>query len=79
MSNQRVYATIGPVGLACRKPNRFEAYCRSGLSLARFSASGRHSSFGAGRSEEDAFASPGGGLDRNFGRDGVVLTPNFGR
>jgi uncharacterized delta-60 repeat protein len=129
MSNQRVYATTGPVGLACRKPNRFEARCRPGLSLARFSAAGRlDSSFGrggisrvllgAGRSEEDAFASPaaiaagphgkvvvagsaqflasarrhrpardsfaiavferdGGGLDRNFGRDGVVLTPNI--
>jgi len=43
---------------------------------------------GAWRSEEDAFASPvavavferdGGGLDRNFGGDGVVLIPDFGR
>lgn len=69
MSNQRVYATTGPVGLACRKPNRFEARCRSGLSVARFSATGDlDSSFGrggvsrvplgAGRGEEDAFASP---------------------
>jgi uncharacterized delta-60 repeat protein len=128
MSNQRVYATTGPVGLACRKPNRFEARCRPGLSLARFGATGRlDSSFGrggisklalgTGRSEEDAFASPvaiaagphgkvvlagsaqyvaarhrpardafaiavfkrdGGELDRHFGHDGVVLTPDFG-
>ncbi len=130
LSNQRVYATTGPVGLACRKPNRFEARCRPGLSLARFSAAGRlDPSFGrggisrvplgSGRSEEDAFASPvaiaagphgkvvvagsaqfradprrhrpardtfaiavferdGGRLDRNFGGDGVVLTPSIG-
>ena len=130
MSNQRVYATTGPVGLACRQPNRFEARCRSGLSLARFSAAGRldpsfgrggvsRTMLGAGRSEEDAFASPvaiaagprgrvilagsaqfvasphlrqpardsfaiavykrdGGGLDRDFGRGGVVLTPDIG-
>lgn len=68
-SNQRVYATIGPVGLACRKPNRFEARCRTGLSVARFGATGRlDPSFGhggvsnvlvgAGRGEEDAFGSP---------------------
>jgi uncharacterized delta-60 repeat protein len=69
IANHRVYATAGPVGLSCRRPDRFRAFCRPGFSLARLLTDGSldptfghdgivRTPLGAGRREEDGFASP---------------------